>query len=83
MECQSTGGLFSTLEKEGHVNALKLKTVLFGLKSFEKYLKSIHIKVLCDNSTAVAWINKFDTSRSLECDSLGQEICELKQIFGQ
>ena len=74
MESKSTGGLFSTLEMEDHINVLELKAVLFGLKSFAKDLKSTHIKVLCDNSTAVACINKFGISRSFECDSLAQEI---------
>ena len=74
MESKPTGGLFSTLEKEGHINVLELKAVLFGLRSLAKDLKSIHIKVLCDNSTAVACINKFGSSRSFKCDSLAQEI---------
>ena len=51
-----------------------MKAVLFGLRSLAKYLKLIHIKVLRDNSTAVACINKFGTSKSFECDSLTQEI---------
>ena len=52
MESKSTGGL-CTLEKEDHINVLELKTVLFGLKPLAKDLNPIHIKVLCDNSTAV------------------------------
>ena len=74
MESKSTGKFFSILEKEDHINVLELKTVLFGLRSLVKNLKLTHIKVLCDNSTAVACINKFGTSRSFECDSFAQEI---------
>ena len=51
-----------------------MKAVLFGLRSFGKDFKSILNKVLWDNSIAVACINKCGTSRSLECNSLAQEI---------
>ena len=73
MESKSTGRFFSILEKKDHINVLDLKAVLFRLRSLAKDLRSTHIKVLCDNSTAVACINKFGTSRSFECDSLAQE----------
>ena len=72
MESKSNCELFSTLEKEDHINVLELRAVLFGLRSLKKDLKSIHIKALCHKSTAVACINKFGTSRSFECDSLAQ-----------
>lgn len=65
MQCQSTGGLFSTLEKEDHINLLELKAVLFGLRLLAKDSKSIHIKVLYNISTAAACINTFCTSRFL------------------
>ena len=67
MESKSTCGLFSILEKNDHTDFLELKAVLLGLKL-------THIKVLCDNSTAIAYINTFVTSRSFECNSLAQEI---------
>ena len=70
MESQSTGGLFSTSEMKEHINVLELKAILFGSKAVAKSLTKVHIKVLTDNSTAVACINKFGTSRSQECDSV-------------
>ena len=84
MESKSIGGLFSTSEQEDHVNALELKTVLLELRLLAKDSKSIQIKVLCNNSTAVACINKLDTSRSLECDSFAKEIWDwaVKGKFG-
>ena len=74
IQSKPTGGHFSTLEKEDRINLLELKAVLFGLRSLANDLKSIHIKALCDNSTAVACVKKFCTNRSFECDSLAQEI---------
>ena len=70
----STGGLFSIHEKEEHINVLELKAILFGLKSLAREANNKHIKVLKDNSTAVACINKFGTSRSQECDIITKQI---------
>ena len=74
MESQSTGGLFSTPEMKEHINVLELKAILFGLKALAKGLTKVHIKVLTDNSTAVACLNKFGTSRSQECDFVTKEM---------
>lgn len=70
----STGGLFSINEKEGHINVLELKAILFGLQSLARDISNSHIKILTDNSTAVACINKFGTSRSQECDIIAKQI---------
>ena len=67
MEFQSTGGLFSTSERKEHISALDLKAILFVLKSLVKGLAKVHIKVLTENSTAAACINKSGRSRSQEC----------------
>ena len=74
MEFQSIGGLFSTSEINEHINVLELKIILFGSKALAKNLTKVHAKVLTDNSTAVAFTNKFGTSRSQECDSVIKEI---------
>ena len=74
MESQLTGGLLSTSEIKKHINVLELKAILFGLKSLANGLKKVHIKVLTDNSTAVASKNKFGPSRSQQCDSATKEI---------
>ena len=74
MESNSTEDLYSTSEMKEHINFLELKAVLFGLKSLAKGLTKIYITVLTENSTAVACINKLDTSRSQECDSI-KKVC--------
>ena len=63
-------GVFSTTEMKKH----QLKAILFSLKALTKGLKKVHIKVLTDNSTTVACINKLGTSRSQGCDSVTKEI---------
>ena len=74
MESQSTGGLFSTSEMKKHINVLELKAILFGLKTLAKGQTKVYTKVLTDNWTAVACINKFGTSISHECESVTKEI---------
>ena len=70
----STGGLFSDEETQDHINVLEVKAILFGLKSLPRHIQLAHIKILCDNSTAVACINKFGTSHSGKCDNLSKQI---------
>jgi len=55
-------------ESELHINILELKAVLFGLQSLCRHLKSSHIKVLADNTTAVCAINNMGSCKSILCD---------------
>ena len=57
-ENQSTNGEWSMEEKKQHINWLELQTVLLGLQSFlYSSCGGNVIKVFCDNSTAVAYVN--------------------------
>ena len=69
-----TGGIFSEQECDDHINVKELKAALFCLQSLTKGVYNTHIKILSDNSTTVASINKFGTSRSETCDRVAQEI---------
>ena len=71
---QATGGPLTVEEKEEHINLKELKAILFGLKSLAMGIYNSHIKILCDNTTAVAAVNKFGTSTSFACNKLSQEI---------
>ena len=82
MGSSSTGGLFSEEETQDHINVLELKAILFGLKSLACHIQLAHIKILCDNSTAVACINKFGTSHSGKCDILSKQIRNWAQENG-
>ena len=64
MGSSSTGGLFSDEETQNHITVLELKAILFGLKSLARHTQLAHIKILRENSTAVACINKFGTSHT-------------------
>ena len=73
-EAIPTGGAFSEEEMLDHINVKELKAALFCLESLAKYVENSHIKLLSDNSTTVACINKFGTSKSLACDLVAQDI---------
>ena len=66
-------GCSNGFQQEAYSPHLKWRN-LFDLKVLAKGLTKIHIKVLTDNSTTVACINKFGTSRSQECDFITKEI---------
>ena len=53
---KTAGGRWSNVEKEHHINYLELKAVLLGLQSLCSSVSNSHVKVLTDNSTAVAYI---------------------------
>ena len=55
----STGGQWLGIEKEKHINILEIKAVLFALKALvQKPYK--HIRIMTDNTTMVAYINKME-----------------------
>ena len=70
MGSSSTGGLSSDEETQYHISVLELKAVLFGLKSLACHIRLALIKILCDNSTAVACVSKFDASLSGKCNTI-------------
>ena len=53
-------------EKKQHINWLELQTVLLGLQSFlSSSCGGNVIKVFCDNSTAVAYVNNMGEENSV------------------
>ena len=57
MTNETTWGKWSTTEKDHHINYLDNRTILFGLQFLCRDMSNVHIKVMTDNSTAVAYIN--------------------------
>lgn len=78
------GAVFSNKKLSGHwdfvedvhINVLEMQAILNTITKFTKYIKNSHIKVYCDNVTAVSTINKMGTSHSTNCNKLGQLIWE-------
>ena len=63
-----TDGYFINEETKEHRNVLQLEAVLFGLSSLARDLYLTHIKILCDNSAAVACISKSRSIHSVKCN---------------
>ena len=64
-----TGGAWLPDEKRLHINVLELKAIFLALKAFIK-TKNEHVKIMCDNTTAISCINKMGTSHSMNCHYL-------------
>ena len=65
-----TNGKWFPSELLYHINVRELLTAYFALKSFKSDVKNKHIKLMIDNTTAVAVINHTGTSHSNECKHL-------------
>ena len=67
---ERTGGAWLPGESLFHINYLELKAAFLALKSFAAQLCDKHVRLLLDNSTAVACINKMGTSHSVTCNHI-------------
>ncbi|CAB4007500.1 Transposon Tf2-6 poly [Paramuricea clavata] len=80
----TTGGEWSTVEKDHHINYLELRAVLFGLQSLCREISNAHVKVMTDNTTAVVYINNMGGSRSFLCNDMAREVwawCMTRNIW--
>ena len=74
-EGMSTGGSWINTEKNWHINALELKSILLSLMSIVKD-HGIHVKVFSGSTTAIACINTLGTSHSELCHHITKQIWE-------
>ena len=61
-------------EKNKHINTLELLAIEYGLRYFEKEITGKHVKVLCDNTCAIAHIKNMGGSRSTVCDEIARRV---------
>ena len=60
-----------TAEERGHhINYLEMLAVLFGLQAYNQSVGGKHVKVLVDNTTVQATLNKMGTSHSPQLNTL-------------
>ena len=76
MNDKSTGGRWLPTESEHHINYLELLAAFFALQCFHSSLSGKHVKIMIDNTSAVAQINNMGTCHSEECNSLVLQIWE-------
>lgn len=72
----STGGTWTHLETGNHINYLEMLALFLGLQTFAKEITNTHIRLMCDNTTAVSVINHMGTSHSIPCNKLAKQIWE-------
>ena len=70
------GGVWSEEQTDLHINVKEMIAILYALRSFVDVLSGQHVRVLCDNTTAVHTINKMGTTKSMSCNSMVKEIWE-------
>uniref|UniRef100_A0A914VC37 Reverse transcriptase domain-containing protein n=1 Tax=Plectus sambesii TaxID=2011161 RepID=A0A914VC37_9BILA len=73
---QSTGGRWTNAEHPRHINFKELLAAFLALKSFLRDAADIHVLFQCDNSAAVAYLNKQGGTASRELSNLAVEIWE-------
>ena len=70
------GGVWTEEQADLHINVKEMIAILYALRSFLDILSGQHVRVLCDNTTAVHTINKMGTTKSMSCNKMVKEIWE-------
>ena len=60
-------------ESKYHIDYLEMMAVYLDLQTFAKDKAHTHIRIMCDNTTAVNIINNMGTSHSDSCNSIAKE----------
>ena len=76
MNDMRTGGRWFPAESEHHINSLELLAAYFATQCFHSSLSGKHVKIVIDNTSAIAQINDMGTCHSDECNSLVVQIWE-------
>jgi hypothetical protein len=80
----TTGGRWTDIEAEEHINYLELLAAFFGLKSLCQSHRNCHVRLQLDNTTAVCYINSMGGTVSARCNDLAKEIwdwCTEREIW--
>ena len=73
MENETAAGRWSEREKEDHINVLELRAILLGLQSLCR-LEEVHVRIMSDNTTALAYIKHQGGVKSPECHEIAKQI---------
>ena len=77
-ECEgvSSGGNWTHLESNHHINYLEMLAIFLGLKTFAKDKDHTHNRVIFDNTTVVNIVNHMETIHYEKFHFLAKEIWE-------
>lgn len=73
---QETSGIWSKSESKMHINFLELLAIKLTLISLFGNHNCKHIRVMCDNTTAVSYVNAMGGCKSVDCNLVSREIWE-------
>ena len=68
------GGHWSEREKTLHIYVLELTAAWFALKALASEIEGRHIRLMMDNTTAVACVSNMGTNHSIECNTVVRNI---------
>ncbi|XP_030765284.1 uncharacterized protein LOC115889439 [Sitophilus oryzae] len=73
---EKTHGWWASSDRNSHINILELKAIYLGLKCFTRFLKNCHILIRCDNTTAVACVNRMGSIQHNILNNMTRKIWE-------
>ena len=76
-----TNGIWNYNTEDIHINILELQAIKNSLQRFLPTKNIQHVRVMTDNSTAVAHINKLGGTKSRACNYITKECWEIAQKF--
>ena len=68
------GGRWTDIEATMHINALELQAIWLALRSFQRDIQNKHVKLFCDNTTAVNYVNEMGGIHSTVCNEISFHI---------
>ena len=68
------GGPWTEQEKQQHINVLEMISSKLALLAYCKNSVNMHIRIMSDNTTAVAYINHMGGVKSPQCNKIAKEI---------
>lgn len=71
----TAAGTWSPMLKALHINVLELHAVWLGLRSFSKVVDNTNVAIMCDNTSAIAYLKNQGGTRSQEMCDLSTRIC--------
>ena len=70
----ATGGLWSSTERNLHINVLEMLSGTFAIKAFAKDHSNIHIRLKMDNTSAVAYVNHMGGTQSHKLSDAAKDL---------
>ncbi len=73
-EGKGCGGRLTASEAAHHINYLEILAAFLALRSFAAKTNHKHVKLMIDNSTAVAYVNNMGGVRSKTCNEMAKTL---------